>query len=95
MANNPVKRDLVQSLLLMAYKLRKNMVVEGIQTIEDLNLVANYRPTFVQGYLFHRPEADGPDLRAGIRDRSPAFEKMRPFSPIILHKERSFIDLTG
>ena len=62
MTEDLVKRGLVRSLLYMASELDKAVVVEGIETYEALKLVAPFVPPYVQGFLLHRPEPDGPAL---------------------------------
>ncbi len=59
---DPTMRGLVQSLLFMGIKLDKNIVVEGIETLEALELVSEFNPPYLQGYLLHKPEVDGLNL---------------------------------
>lgn len=61
---DPIKREFVGSLLNMARASNARIVAEGIELIEELNVLRDMGVDWVQGYLLGRPEAQPrPDER--------------------------------
>lgn len=54
-----VARDIVRSMIGLCVNLKLNCVTEGVETVEQFNMVRDYGCTYVQGYLFGRPVAEG------------------------------------
>ena len=52
---NKVARDIVRSMIGLCVNLKLNCVTEGVETVEQFNLLRDYGCTYVQGYLFGRP----------------------------------------
>jgi len=56
---NKVARDIVRSMIGLCVNLKLNCVTEGVETVEQFNMLRDYGCTYVQGYLFGRPVAEG------------------------------------
>ncbi len=56
---NPIKRGLLESLLLMAQKIDARVIAEGVEKQEEFEALREMRVTFGQGYLFSPPESMG------------------------------------
>ena len=53
---NPIKRGLLESLLLMAQKIDAQVIAEGVEKEEEFEALREMRVTFGQGYLFSPPD---------------------------------------
>jgi len=58
--NNFIKQELLRSLLQVARTMNAQVIVEGIETQQELDAVRRCGATLGQGYLFHRPTRDLP-----------------------------------
>jgi EAL domain-containing protein (putative c-di-GMP-specific phosphodiesterase class I) len=54
-ANQPRKRAVVEASLELARKLNLNVVAEGVESIEEWQMLAELGCTYAQGYLISRP----------------------------------------
>lgn len=54
---DPIKREFVGSLLNMAKASNARIIAEGIELVEELNVLREMGVDWVQGYLLGRPEA--------------------------------------
>jgi EAL domain-containing protein (putative c-di-GMP-specific phosphodiesterase class I) len=54
-ANQPRKRAVVETSLELARKLNLNVVAEGVESIEEWQMLAELGCTYAQGYLISRP----------------------------------------
>lgn len=52
---DPKKQELVKAILLMGKSLNKNLIAEGVETVEHLSFLEDNACTQFQGYLFSRP----------------------------------------
>ena len=51
----PERQDLIRSIVAMAAALNVKVVIEGVETIEQLKLVNDLGCHVVQGYIFSKP----------------------------------------
>jgi EAL domain-containing protein (putative c-di-GMP-specific phosphodiesterase class I)/AmiR/NasT family two-component response regulator len=54
-ANQPRKRAVIEASLELARKLNLSVVAEGVETVEDWQMLADLGCTYAQGYLISRP----------------------------------------
>ena len=54
-ANQPRKRAVIEASLELARKLNLSVVAEGVETVEDWQMLAELGCTYAQGYLISRP----------------------------------------
>ncbi len=59
---NPTKRRLVQSMLAVCADMGLLLVAEGVETIEERDVLCEVGCNFLQGYLFARPQAVPPEV---------------------------------
>ena len=52
---DPAAAAVAESVLTMALSLRKNVVAEGVETMEQLEFLRQHRCTYAQGYFLARP----------------------------------------
>jgi len=71
---------LVQALVTYAHDLGVEVVAEGIETPEELELVASFGTDFAQGYLLGRPAADVNGVTADVSARLAALTSGMPAS---------------
>lgn len=72
-----LQQRLVKSVIGIAHDVGMRVVAEGVESHEQLALLAAYECDFVQGYLFSRPLSEG-DFRQYIgshRDQAPSSEQ--------------------
>ncbi|MFM9267875.1 EAL domain-containing protein [Tychonema sp. BBK16] len=55
MAEDEGNEAIVQTILILAYHLGMNVIAEGIETIEQLNLLRSLQCEYGQGYFFSKP----------------------------------------
>jgi len=60
--SRPETRAMVQSLITLAHNLDMQVIVEGIETPEQLAMIRSFGANAVQGYLLGRPTADPVNL---------------------------------
>ncbi len=48
-------RSILESIILLAHKLKYHVVAEGVETIEELQLLEDYKCDSIQGYYFSKP----------------------------------------
>lgn len=53
--NNEYERNLMLYIIQMVHSLGLTLVVEGVETEEDLNEITTMDPDYIQGYYFSRP----------------------------------------
>lgn len=53
---SPQDIELVHAIVVMAHTLRLNVVIEGVETAEQLELLSQLGSDYVQGYLFGKPQ---------------------------------------
>lgn len=53
--NNEQKHSLLEFVVQLGHKLEQSIVAEGVETIEQLNIVKNFGCDTIQGYLYSRP----------------------------------------
>jgi EAL domain-containing protein (putative c-di-GMP-specific phosphodiesterase class I) len=70
---SPETRALVQSILTLAHNLRMKVVVEGIETQEQLDLIREMGGDEAQGYLLGRPV---PDPAESLRRQRSSIEEI-------------------
>src|SRR5918994_7604487 len=59
-AGNPVDAAIVSAIFALAQTMRLRVVAEGVETIEQLQMLGRYGCAYVQGYYFSKPlPADG------------------------------------
>ena len=68
---DPVKREFVSSILQMAKSSRAEVIAEGIECVDELDVLLEMGVDLVQGYLFARPQELPP---MDVRDCLPALE---------------------
>ena len=69
---DPVKREFVGSILRMAKSARAEVIAEGIECVDELDVLLEMGVDLVQGYLFARPQEQPP---ADARDCLPAVDR--------------------
>jgi EAL domain-containing protein (putative c-di-GMP-specific phosphodiesterase class I) len=52
---SPEDRAVVKAVISMSHSLGKNVVAEGVETQEQLDILIAHQCNFAQGYLFSRP----------------------------------------
>jgi predicted signal transduction protein with EAL and GGDEF domain len=55
MLNNSESQEIVKTILSLGKNLRMKVVAEGVETLEQMNLLRSLSCEFAQGYLFSRP----------------------------------------
>lgn len=55
MAEDEGNEAIVQTILILACHLGMNVIAEGIETIEQLNLLRSLQCEYGQGYFFSKP----------------------------------------
>jgi diguanylate cyclase (GGDEF)-like protein len=70
----PETKAMVHSLITLAHNLKMQVIVEGIETHEQLKMVENLGGNEVQGFLLGRPTAD-PQSEIRMRQNSRGLEK--------------------
>jgi EAL domain-containing protein (putative c-di-GMP-specific phosphodiesterase class I) len=68
--SDPEDQAITRTICSLASDLGMQTVAEGVETDEQLTLLAGYRCTFAQGFLFARP-AEADDIAAMIGGRLP------------------------
>ncbi len=53
--STPESRELIRSIIAMAEALNLKVVTEGVETIEQLNIISELGCHYIQGFLFTRP----------------------------------------
>ncbi|SEQ26608.1 diguanylate cyclase (GGDEF) domain-containing protein [Amphritea atlantica] len=53
--NNPDDREIVKALIRLAYSLNKEIIAEGVETLQQLNFLASFGCHQAQGYLYSKP----------------------------------------
>jgi EAL domain-containing protein (putative c-di-GMP-specific phosphodiesterase class I) len=76
LAVRPETRAFVQSILLMAHNLHMKVIVEGIETVEQLELMRSMGTDEAQGYLLGRPTPNPMELLTGNGDAARAVREM-------------------
>ena len=67
------ERHVVEVLVVLAHDLNMQVVVEGVETVQQLEAIKAIGGNEVQGYLLGRPTAEPQDLlRTHLADLSPA-----------------------
>lgn len=54
-AQNPVKQGIVEGMVVMAERLRIELIAEGIEQLDDMKVLADMGVRYHQGYLLARP----------------------------------------
>jgi EAL domain-containing protein (putative c-di-GMP-specific phosphodiesterase class I) len=54
----PESRAMVNSLVALAHNIGIRVIVEGVETVEQLELIRTFGGNEIQGYLLGRPTAD-------------------------------------
>jgi EAL domain-containing protein (putative c-di-GMP-specific phosphodiesterase class I) len=55
LATDPKEEAIVSAIIVLAHSLGMDVVAEGVETVEELNIVRKHRCDKIQGYLFSRP----------------------------------------
>ena len=76
LANNASDITLCDAIILMAHTLGLKVIAEGVESLEQKNILANAGCDFAQGYLFSRPMSLN-DLRGALIED----QKVRHMSP--------------
>lgn len=76
MADDGRKAAVVAGALIMARRMDLNVVVEGVETVDDLMAIKALGSPIMQGYFIARPMA-GQDLRRWMLEREPAESRLR------------------
>lgn len=63
LADDPARRSLVTALVLLGLDLRASVVGEGVESTEELDILATLGVDHLQGYLLARPSTDPADWR--------------------------------
>lgn len=66
---NKSNQNLMESIIIMAHTLHMDVIVEGVEELEQLDCLKNYHCDHVQGYYFSRPIAES-QLEAMINELS-------------------------
>ncbi|WP_299197540.1 bifunctional diguanylate cyclase/phosphodiesterase [uncultured Amphritea sp.] len=53
--NSPDDREIVKALIRLAHSLNKEVIAEGVETLQQLNFLASYGCHQAQGYLYSKP----------------------------------------
>ena len=53
--DNPDDREIVKALIRLAHSLKKEVIAEGVETLQQLNFLASYGCHQAQGYLYSKP----------------------------------------
>jgi diguanylate cyclase (GGDEF)-like protein len=81
-ALSTVKREMVRSLQRIANAIDAVMVAEGIETIEDLEVLQSLGVRYGQGYYLARPGPPFPPLLPGVREAvQDVARRIRPAAP--------------
>lgn len=60
---SPIKRNLLETLVVLAEKIRVRVIAEGVESVEEFHALRAMGVTFAQGYYFAVPASlDGPVL---------------------------------
>lgn len=86
-ARSPRRMRYLQSIIQLIDALDVEIVVEGIETDDEYELLAPERARLHQGYLYSKPVAPA-DLRPGLRSAGALLERLRcderrPFQPAL------------
>ncbi len=57
--HEPETQVVVRSILAMAHALQKNVVAEGVETLDDVALLNSWGCFIIQGYVYFKPLAPG------------------------------------
>ncbi len=76
LAARPETRAFVQSILLMAHNLHMKVIVEGIETVEQLELMRSLGTDEAQGYLLGRPTPNPMEMLAGNGNTTRTIREM-------------------
>ncbi len=55
MVHNPQSQALVEGILCLAHKLKLRVVAEGVENIEQVSLLRQFKCDYIQGFLFCKP----------------------------------------
>ncbi len=55
MVNDDIARAIVEAIITLAHTLRKSVVAEGVETVDQLNLLRKWQCDTIQGYYFSKP----------------------------------------
>jgi len=55
MVNDDIARAIVETIITLAHTLRKTVVAEGVETVDQLNLLRGWQCDTIQGYYFSKP----------------------------------------
>ena len=75
LATDPSRSPLIHAVIDVAKKLRLNTVAEGVETVQQANLLREYGCDFAQGYLYGKPMG-ARQCRAVLRD----LRRVRPLT---------------
>lgn len=81
-AENPARAELVQTLIAIATQFGASTILEGVETLEDAQVLARLGADRLQGYAFSRPKPAAEviaDLtgKAGSKDEINSFQPRR------------------
>jgi len=66
-ASKPESRAMVHSLVALAHDMGMRVIVEGVEDVEQLELIRKYGGNEIQGFLMGRPMADPASILRGLR----------------------------
>jgi diguanylate cyclase (GGDEF)-like protein len=76
LAVRPETRAFVQSILLMAHNLHMKVIVEGIETVEQLEMMRSLGADEAQGFLLGRPTPNPMELLSGSGNTARTIREM-------------------
>ncbi len=89
LATNPDDLAIAQAIIGLAHSLKLKVVAEGVETTEQLDILAQHGCDEIQGYYFSRPVAVDEAARMlregwGLRRSEPggAWRRMQPHTPV-------------
>ncbi|WP_186579338.1 sensor domain-containing protein [Aquibacillus kalidii] len=84
--SNSNSRAILKTLVQLAYDLEKNVVVEGVETSEQLDIIAKLNCSEVQGYIFSKPVPES-DFQL-LLERRVLIPKSIPINPAVMDKKK-------
>ncbi len=79
----PQSRAMVTSLIALAHNLGMRVIIEGIEKLDQLEMIRELGGNEVQGYLLGRPSADPVSQLLAVRESGGRHQQFAAMSPVI------------
>lgn len=86
---DPKEKMILESMITILHGLNLEVVIEGVETLEQFNKIVPLRPDYIQGYLFNKPIKENDFLRYYEASKDarnlPVAYRIKSYPEFVLH----------